>query len=169
MALPFQETDMLSIKLICVGRMKEKYYLDAFQEYAKRLLAYCSFECVELPEVRLPENPNEKQITAALEKEAESLKKALPKGAFVVAFCVEGQKFSSPQFAEMMKKCENTGRSRLCFLIGGSYGLAQQIKMLADIRLSISDMTFPHHLARVIAIEQIYRCFKINEGSAYHK
>ena len=104
-----------------------------------------------------------------LEKEAETLKKALPRGAFTVAICVEGQRLSSPQFAGLMKNCENTGRSKLCFLIGGSYGLAQQMKTLADVRLSISDMTFPHHLARVIAIEQIYRCFKINEGSAYHK
>jgi 23S rRNA (pseudouridine1915-N3)-methyltransferase len=149
---------MLSVKIICVGRMREKYFTDAFQEYARRLSAYCSFKCTELQEIRLPNHPGDKDISAAL-----------PKDGYVVALCIEGRKLSSEQFAELVQKCENSGRSKICFLIGGSYGLSERIKQLADLKLSMSDMTFPHHLARVMVAEQIYRSFKIIEGSAYHK
>ena len=160
---------MLSVKIICVGKIKEKYYIDAFREYAKRLSAYCSFECTELPEYRLSDHPGEKEIAAALEKEADAVTKVLPKNACVAAFCIEGRKLSSIQFAEVIRKCENSGKPKLCCLIGGSYGLAERLKQQADLRISMSDMTFPHHLARVMVAEQIYRGFKINEGSAYHK
>ena len=150
---------MLSVKMICVGKMREKYFTDAFQEYARRLSAYCSFECTELQETRLPPSPGEKELSAALDKEA----------AAIVALCVEGRKLSSEQLAELIRDRENSGRPRICFLIGGSYGLSEKVKQLADLKLSMSDMTFPHHLARVMAAEQIYRSFKILEGSAYHK
>ena len=117
----------------------------------------------------MPDRPGEKDILQALEKEAASIIKTLPKDAYIVAFCVEGRKLSSEQLAELVRNCENSGRSRICFLIGGSYGMSEKIKRLADRQLSMSDMTFPHHLARVMAAEQIYRSFKILEGSAYHK
>lgn len=168
-ALPFPEYTMLSVKIICVGKMREKYFVDAFQEYARRLSAYCSFECTELQETRLPPSPGERELSAALDKEATAILKALPKDAYVVALCVEGRKLSSEQLAEMVRERENSGRPRICFLIGGSYGLSEKVKQLADLKLSMSDMTFPHHLARVMAAEQIYRSFKILEGSAYHK
>lgn len=168
-ALPFPEYNMLSVKIICVGKMREKYFTDAFQEYARRLSAYCSFESIELQEMRLPDRPGEKDIAQALEKEASAIIRALPKDAYVIALCVEGRKLSSEQLAELIRNCENSGRSRICFLIGGSYGMSEKIKQLADLKLSMSDMTFPHHLARVMAAEQIYRGFKILEGSAYHK
>ena len=168
-ALPFPEYTMLSVKIICVGKMREKYFVDAFQEYARRLSAYCSFECTELQETRLPPSPGERELSAALDKEAIAILKALPKDAYVVALCVEGRKLSSEQLAEMVRERENSGRPRICFLIGGSYGLSEKVKQLADLKLSMSDMTFPHHLARVMAAEQIYRSFKILEGSAYHK
>ena len=168
-ALPFPEYTMLSVKIICVGKMREKYFTDAFQEYARRLSAYCSFECTELQETRLPPSPGEKELSAALDKEAAAILKALPKDAYIVALCVEGRKFSSEQLAELVRERENSGRPRLCFLIGGSCGLSEKVKRLADLKLSMSDMTFPHHLARVMAAEQIYRSFKILEGSAYHK
>ena len=160
---------MLSVKMICVGKMREKYFTDAFQEYARRLSAYCSFECTELQETRLPPSPGEKELSAALDKEAAAILTALPKDACIVALCVEGRKLSSEQLAELIRDRENSGRPRICFLIGGSYGLSEKVKQLADLKLSMSDMTFPHHLARVMAAEQIYRSFKILEGSAYHK
>ena len=168
-ALLFAEIYMLSVKIICVGKIREKYYSDAFMEYAKRLSAYCSFDWIELQEFRLPDHPGDKEIFNALEKEADVIIKELPQRAYVVAFCIEGTKMTSVQFADLLRECQNSGRSKLCFLIGGSYGLAERVKKQADIRLSVSDMTFPHHLARVMVAEQIYRGFKINEGSAYHK
>ena len=160
---------LLSIKLICVGKMREKFYIDAFSEYTKRLGAYCRFELTELAEVRLPEDPSQKEITAALEKEAAGIRKALPTDACVVALCVEGRQMASEELARLIARQEGSGKPRLCFIIGGSYGLAPEVKALADLRLIMSEMIFPHHLARVMLIEQIYRGFKINEGAKYHK
>ena len=160
---------MLSVKLICVGKMKEKFFLDAFAEYQKRLQAYCRLELVEPTEQRLGENPSEKEIVAALEREAQEILKAVPPDAYMVALCVEGKQMPSEGMAELIRARENSGRPKLCFVIGGSFGLAPEIKARADKRLSMSEMTFPHHLARVMLIEQLYRGFKINEGSRYHK
>ena len=160
---------MLGVKLICVGKMKEKYYMDAVAEYTKRLRAYCKFEIVELPEYRLSDNPSDKEIEAALEKEAHEIEKQIPAGAAVVAMCIEGKKKSSTELAKQMEQWAASGKSRLCFLIGGSFGMHPTIKQRADLKLSMSDMTFPHHLARVMLVEQIYRGFTINEGSRYHK
>ena len=160
---------MLAVKLICVGKMRERFYLDAFSEYAKRLGAYCRFELTELAEVRLPDAPSQKEIGLALEKEAAGILKSIPTDAYAVALCVEGRQLSSPELAKLIAQREGSGRPRLCFIIGGSFGLAPEVKAMADLRLSMSEMTFPHHLARVMLAEQIYRGFKINEGSKYHK
>ena len=160
---------MLQVKLICVGKMREKFYMDAFQEYQKRLSAYCKFEQVELSETRLPENPSQAQIDAALEKEAADILRNVPQDAYLVALCVEGKQLPSEAVAELISTRENSGKPRLCFVIGGSYGLSEKVKTRADLRLSMSKMTFPHHLARVMLAEQIYRGFKIKEGSRYHK
>lgn len=160
---------MLQIKLICVGRLRERFYIDAFQEYAKRLSGYCRLETAELQEARLPDAPSPAQIAAALDREAEDIFRALPKDAFTVALCVEGREISSEELSALLLERENSGRSRLCFVIGGSFGLAQRVKDAAQLRLSLSRMTFPHHLARVILAEQLYRGFKIKEGSRYHK
>lgn len=160
---------MLSVKLICVGKMKEKFYLDAFAEYQKRLQGYCRLELVEPPEQRLGENPSEREIASALEREAQEILKAVPPDAYLVALCVEGKQMPSEGMAELIAARENSGRPKLCFAIGGSYGLAPSVKNRADRRLSMSQMTFPHHLARVMLIEQLYRGFKIREGSHYHK
>ena len=160
---------MLSVKLICVGRMREKFYLDAFAEYQKRLQAYCRLELIEPAEQRLGENPSEKEIVAALEREAQEILKAVPPDAYMVALCVEGKQMPSEGMAELIRARENSGKPKLCFVIGGSFGLAPAVKARADLRLSMSEMTFPHHLARVMLIEQLYRGFKINEGSRYHK
>ena len=160
---------MLQVKLICVGRMRERFYIDAFEEYRKRLGAYCLFECVEITEQRLPEEPSEALIRAALEKEAGEILKAVSQDAFLVALCVEGKQMPSEAIAELFAGRENSGKPRLCFVIGGSFGLAESVKNRADLRLSMSKMTFPHHLARVMLAEQLYRGFKIREGSRYHK
>ena len=160
---------MLGVKLVCVGKMREKFYIDAFEEYRKRLQAYCRLELTEIGEQRLSDRPAEKEIDAALEREGQEILKAVPPDACLVALCVEGKQMPSEGMAELIAARENSGKPKLCFVIGGSFGLSPAVKTRADKRLSMSQMTFPHHLARVMLIEQIYRGFKINEGSQYHK
>ena len=160
---------MLSVKFICVGRMRERFYIDAFHEYAKRLQSYCKLQLVEPAEIKLGDNPSDKEIAAALDREAEEILAAIPADSYVVALCVEGKQMPSEAMGKLIAQRENSGRPRLCFIIGGSYGLSPRVKARADMKLSMSEMTFPHHLARVMLIEQLYRGFKINEGSRYHK
>ena len=160
---------MLSIKIICVGKLKEKFYLEASAEYAKRLGGYCRLEIKELPEERLPAEPSQTEIEAALNREADNIIGCIPKGASVTAMCIEGRAFDSREVAVMLSSCAISGTSKLCFVIGGSFGLHDRVKKMADVKMSMSKMTFPHHLARIMLLEQIYRGFKINEGSRYHK
>ena len=160
---------MLAVKLICVGKMRERFYIDAFAEYQKRLQSLCRLELCEIQEQRLAENPSPAEIAAALEKEGQEILKAVPPDACVTALCVEGRQMPSEGMAQLIRERENSGKPKLCFVIGGSFGLSDAVKALADRRLSMSRMTFPHHLARVMLIEQLYRGFKINEGSRYHK
>ena len=160
---------MLSVKLICVGRMRERFYIDAFAEYEKRLRTLCRFELAEITEQRLPDNPSQADIKAALDKEAAEILKAIPPDAYVTALCVEGRQMPSEGMAGLISERANSGKPKLCFIIGGSFGLADRVKQRADMKLSMSQMTFPHHLARVMLVEQLYRGFKINEGSKYHK
>ena len=148
---------MLGVRVICVGRLKEKFYIDACAEYEKRLSRYCSFELVEVPE------------TGDLAKDGAAVLAKIPTGACVVAMCIEGKLHSSEDMAELVQQCAVGGKSKICFLIGGSDGLAETVKSRAERRLSMSRMTFPHHLARVMVMEQIYRAFTILEGSRYHK
>ena len=160
---------MLSIRLICVGKLKENYFYQAMSEYEKRLHYYCRFECLEIPEVGIREKPSESEILQAIDKEGQTVIKSIPDGAFFIPLCIEGKKFSSEGLANILKTCASSGKSKICFAVGGSFGLSESVKKRADVKLSMSDMTFPHHLARVMITEQIYRGFKINEGSAYHK
>ena len=160
---------MLTIRLICVGKMRERFYTDAFAEYAKRLGAYCRFSVAEIPEQRLPERPSAAEIRAALDREAVEIGKQIPEGAFVVALCIEGRELTSEELSSLLSKREASGHSRLCFVIGGSFGMSECIKNRAVFKLSMSKMTFPHHLARVMLAEQLYRGYKIIEGSRYHK
>ena len=160
---------MLSVHIICVGKMKEKFYIGAAEEYMKRLSAYCKLTVTELTEEKLPQNPSQGQIDAALAKEGQSIRAKLPDRAELVALCVEGKPHSSEQLAQLVQSCELNSAKHLVFLIGGSFGLDPTLKQECRVRLSMSPMTFPHHLARVMLLEQIYRAFKINEGSAYHK
>lgn len=160
---------MLSVKLVCVGKMREKHYTEAFAEYQKRLGAYCRFELAEVPEQRLPERPSERELGNALEREADEIFAQIPKNAAVIALCVEGERMTSPALAQRLAAYAGSGVSRLCFVVGGSFGLHERVKRAAALRLSMSDMTFPHHLARVMLAEQIYRAFTIQEGCRYHK
>ncbi len=160
---------MLQVRMICVGKMKERFFIEAFEEYRKRLGAYCRLELTEIAEQRLPDSPSEAQIAAALEREAGEILKTVPQDAYVVALCVEGREVPSEAMAELIVRRENSGKPKLCFVIGGSFGLSESVKKRADLRLSLSKMTFPHHLARVLLAEQLYRGYKIREGSRYHK
>ena len=160
---------MQKVSIICVGKMKEKFYIEAAAEYGKRLSRFCKLEIIELPEDRLPEDPSKAQIEAALAKEAETIRAKLSSGAMIVAMCVEGKTRSSEELAALMAQSANQGGSHVVFLIGGSFGLHPSVKALAAVKLSMSPMTFPHHLARVMLLEQIYRAYQINAGSKYHK
>jgi len=160
---------MQKITLLCVGKLKEKFYLDACAEYQKRLTRHCKFELIELPEQRLPENPSEAEIAAALSKEADAIEEKLSRGGAIVALCVEGKPMSSEQLSDTLSRYGARGASQVTFLIGGSFGLSDRVKERADLRLSMSPMTFPHHLARVMLLEQIYRAYQIQSGTRYHK
>lgn len=160
---------MLSVTVIAVGKIKEKFYISAMEEYAKRLGAYCHFEVIELKDEKTPENPSEREREIVLRREGERIIEKLPKNAKVISLCVEGKKQSSEEFARMLENCTVMGVSKIVFIIGGSMGLCEEVKRLSDIRLSFSDMTFPHMLMRVILAEQIYRGFTIIEGKTYHK
>lgn len=160
---------MFSVTLLTVGKLKEKFYLAAVEEYAKRLGAYCSFRLIELPETRLPENPNRTEIDAGLSKEAGLIFQNIPKGAWFCVLTPEGTMLSSEALVEKLRRVKNEGKGAVCFLIGSSYGIAPEVKQKADFRLSFGPMTFPHHLMRVMALEQIYRAETIQAGTKYHK
>ena len=160
---------MLNIKFICVGKLRERFYIDAFNEYARRLSAYCKFECAELNETKLGDKPSDKEIENALVRESADIEKAIPKDAYVIAMCVGAKQIKSEELAQKINSLALSGRGKICFIIGGSFGMAESVKQRADMRLGMSEMTFPHHLARVMLTEQIYRSFKIIEGSRYHK
>lgn len=157
----------MNINLIVIGKLKEDYLRKACSEYIKRLGRYCTFELHELDECRLSDSPNEKETESALQKEAVQIKKYI-KG-FVIPLCIEGKQFSSVELSQKISSAGINGFSTVTFIIGSSYGLAPEIKQLGNLKLSMSEMTFPHQLARVMILEQIYRCFQIAEGGKYHK
>ncbi len=160
---------MLNITIICVGKLKEKFYKDAVAEFQKRLSRYCRLKIIELAEQKLPQHPSLGQIETSLDKEYEDILSVLPKSGKVVALCVEGNSMSSEEVSHLFWNWAVGGVSDVTFIIGSSYGLSPRTKNKADLKLSLSQMTFPHHLARVILLEQIYRAYKIQEGSEYHK
>ncbi len=160
---------MQHVTVLCVGRLKEKFYADAAAEYGKRLQRYCRLELIELPEQRLPDAPSPAEVRQALAAEGNAIREKLPKGGAVVAMCIEGQTCSSEELSKRLAAFALEGKSRITFLIGGSFGLDETLKKEADWRLSMSPMTFPHHLARVMLLEQLYRACQIAEGTRYHK
>ena len=160
---------MFDITLIVMGKLKEKFYLSAAAEYEKRLKGCCSFKLIELPEHRLPENPSPAEIQAGLDREAEMIFAKIPKNNWLCIFTPEGKILSSEEFADKLRDVKNSGKSSACFLIGSSFGISQRVKDKADFKLSMGRMTFPHHLARIMVLEQLYRAEAIQAGSKYHK
>ena len=160
---------MQRVTVLCVGKLKEKFYAEAAAEYVKRLSRYCRLELLELPEERLPEAPSPAQIEAALAKEAAAVRGKLPAGCVLIALCIEGELRSSEALARLMADWGSQGAGHLVFLIGSSFGLHPSLKAEARLKLSMSPMTFPHHLARVMLLEQIYRAYQISAGTKYHK
>lgn len=160
---------MIKIKIIALGRLKEKYLREASDEYIKRLGGFAKTEIIELEPVRLGENPSESEINRALLSEAEAIKKKIGDASTVVAMCIEGKMYSSEDLHKELDKRINSGDGSFAFIVGSSYGLHPEIKARADIKLSFSPMTFPHQLFRIMLLEQVYRSFKITEGSKYHK
>lgn len=157
----------MNINLIVIGKLKEDYLRNACAEYIKRLSRFCTFELHELDECRLSDNPSEKEIAAALSKEAEQIKRCA-KG-MIIPMCIEGKQLSSTAFSEKISSAGVNGFSTVTFIIGSSFGLAPEIKQMGHFRLSMSEMTFPHQLARVMLLEQIYRAFQIAGNGKYHK
>ncbi len=160
---------MFDITLITMGKLKEKFYLSAAEEYKKRLSGYCRFQLIELPEFRLPEDPSPAEISAGLEKEAELIQTKIPKNAWFCVLTPEGKAISSEALADKIRDVKLSGKSSACFLIGSSFGISPKIKAMADFKLSMGPMTFPHHLARIMVLEQLYRAEAIQAGSKYHK
>ena len=160
---------MLSVRILCVGKLKESYWREACAEYSKRLSAFCRFEINEVEESRVPENASRAQIDTALQAEGRCLLERVPAGCRTVALCIEGRELSSEALAASMDSAMVSGVSSIAFLIGGSWGLSKEVKQRCDKRISMSPMTFPHHLARVMLAEQIYRACTINAGTQYHK
>lgn len=161
---------MMNVNLIVVGKLKESYFREACAEYSKRLKAFCRLSVTELAENRLPDDPSEKEIMAALSAEGKAMKNFLSgKDCFNIALCIEGTKLSSEKLAEKIGDISVSGKSTLNFVIGSSFGIDDEIKKICGLKLSMSEMTFPHMLARVMLLEQIYRAFQILNGGKYHK
>ena len=159
---------MITIKIISVGTLKEEYLRQAVSEYAKRLSGYCKFVEVVLKESKLPDSPSEKEIAAALDTEAKSILAELSPRTFTIAMCVEGKQLSSEAFAKKISDI-SMQNSEIAFIIGSSHGLSDKVKSQSNMRLSVSEMTFPHQLFRVMLSEQIYRAFTITANAKYHK
>ena len=160
---------MLKITLVTLGHLKEKYLRDAVDEYVKRLNTLCSLKIIELEPNKLPEKPSDAEIKAALEAEGAKILANIPNNSFIIPLCIEGKQLDSVKFSEKLEQIAVMGKTNVCFIIGSSFGIDEKIKQKGDLKLSMSEMTFPHQLARVMMLEQIYRALKITQGSAYHK
>ena len=160
---------MTTVNLIYVGNIRENYLLAAAAEYEKRLSAYCRLVCTELKEEKLPDEPSQAQIDAAIKKEGERILAVLPQKSKKIALCVEGKQISSEEFSSLLKTAENSGFSQISFIIGGAFGLSEEVKKVCDFRLSLSKMTFTHRIARILLLEQIYRAENFAAGGKYHK
>ena len=161
---------MRTINIICVGNLKEKYLREAAAEYEKRLSAYCKLKITELNEYKLPDKPSPSEIAKCIETEGAAIAAKIPQNAVVAAMCIEGEMLSSESFSQKLENLmSDESASELCFVIGGSYGLSDEIKKRAKLKLSLSRMTFTHQISRVLILEQIYRAFQISTGGKYHK
>jgi len=159
---------MATIKIITVGTLKEKYLSDSVTEYEKRISGFCKVESVNIKEAKLPQDPSDGDIRRALDEEAKQILVAMPDRAFKIAMCVEGKQFSSEELASKIEVAFSAA-NEICFVIGSSHGLSDSVKAKADLKLSVSKLTFPHQLMRVVLLEVVYRCLNIIKGTKYHK
>ena len=160
---------MIKISLITVGKIKEKYIKLGIDEFSKRLSKYCKLDIIEVSDEKAPENLSEKEMEMVKKKEGFSILSKIKQNQYVIALAIDGEKMSSETFADKIEALSLTGNSRLCFVIGGSLGLSDDVLTRANMKMSFSDMTFPHQMMRLILLEQIYRCFRINNHEPYHK
>ena len=160
---------MLNITIIAIGKLKEQYLRDASAEYQKRLSASCKLNIVELNPEKLSDNPSAKEIENALINEGKKIIEKIPKGAKVYSMCIEGKQRTSEELSKEIDNLALEGASNIVFIIGGSFGLSDEVKKLSAYRLSMSKMTFPHQIARIMLLEQIYRAMQISLGTKYHK
>lgn len=159
----------MNVQIICIGKLKEKYWTEAVSEYAKRLSRYCTFEIVELKESRLPDKASPAEEESVKTEEGKAILKAIKDGTYVISLELSGKQLSSPEMADLVDGLSINGKSNIAFVIGGSLGLSSEVSKRADYKLSFSKMTFPHQMMRVILMEQIYRSFKIIRNETYHK
>ena len=158
----------MTINIICVGKIKEDYFSRAAAEFEKRLSRFCSINIIQIPDKSIPDNPSPAECSAVLNKEGEQILKKIGKSDIVIAMCIEGKILSSEEFAAKLSDFQMQS-STIDFVIGGSLGLSDEVKKRADFKLSMSRMTFPHRIARLMIEEQIYRAFKILSNETYHK
>ena len=159
---------MIGVRFITLGTLKESYLREAAAEYEKRLGAFCKMQMIQLKEEKLSDNPGEGEIRQALDREAQKIMAEIPPRAYKIAMCVEGKQLSSEELADKLEEVSER-YGDVCFIIGSSFGLSDTVKQRADLRLSVSKLTFPHQLMRVILLETVYRAFNIQKGTRYHK
>lgn len=159
----------MNIQIICIGKLKEKYWTEAIAEYSKRLSRFCTLEIIELKEAHLPDKASQAEEEAVKLEEGRSILKTIKDGTFVITLEILGKQLDSPQLAAKLESLSLEGKSNIAFVIGGSLGLSEEVSKRANFKLSFSKMTFPHQMMRVILLEQIYRAFKINRNETYHK
>ena len=161
---------MQKMTILCTGKLKEKFYLDAAAEYVKRLSRFCKLEIIELPEEKIEEkNASDAVVKKALDKEGKAILSNVRKGAAIVAMCIEGRQISSDELAQFLADRANSGAGDVAFVIGSSHGLSDEVKKAAALKFSMGRITMPHQLARLVLTEQIYRACTINAGMKYHK
>lgn len=159
----------MKITILCVGKVKEKFFSDAISEYAKRLSRYCNLSIVEVQDEKTKEQSTDNEIQIVKQKEGERLERYIKDDTYVICLAIEGKQLDSVELSEKIEKLGIEGKSHICFVIGGSLGLSDDILKRADYKLSFSKMTFPHQLMRVILLEQIYRAYRIMNNEPYHK
>ncbi|MBR0491768.1 MAG: 23S rRNA (pseudouridine(1915)-N(3))-methyltransferase RlmH [Clostridia bacterium] len=159
---------MLNINIICVGKIKEKFFSSAIEEYSKRLSKYCKLDILELPDEKIPDNPNETIENIVKEKECNNILKHLKKDSYIIALDLKGKEYTSVEFSEKLESLSMTN-SKITFIIGGSLGLTDNLLSHCNEKICFSKMTFPHQLIRIFLVEQIYRAFKISNNESYHK
>jgi 23S rRNA (pseudouridine1915-N3)-methyltransferase len=159
---------MMNVTVIVVGKLKESYLRDGCNEYIKRLGAFAKVNVIEVNEERASDNPSDSEIKNIIEKEGERILAKIPKGATVIPLCIEGKEYSSPDFSALIENI-SMNSSQICFIIGGSFGLSDDVKSAGKYKLSFGKMTLPHQLARLVLLEQVYRAFSISNNSKYHK